>query len=231
MSISSDSHSNLMSALKVITVCLAIWLTPTIMIGIWTGWNSIFIDIAVLFSKAAVLSFGGAYAVLSYISQQAVMHYHWIGAEQMIDGLGLAETTPGPLIMVTEFVGYIAAYTRAKGVNPALAGAFGGLLTVWVTFLPSFLCVLAGAPYIEKLRKNVRLGAILSAITASVVGVILNLSVLFTYHTLFHAGRGFDWFAILSGFIYFVGIVKFKWPMIPVIIISTISGYLWKILL
>ncbi len=154
------------------------------MLGFWRGWNDTFIDIGILFSKAAVVTFGGAYAVLGYISQQAVSHYHWIMPEQMMDGLGLAETTPGPLIMVNQFVGYLAGYYHAQGLPPALGGAIGGLLTTWVTFIPSFMMIFLLAPYIETLRKNKKLGTALSAITASVVGVVLNLAVFFTHHTL-----------------------------------------------
>ncbi len=217
--------------LKIIAVCLPLWFLPVIFLGIWRGWNDIFVDIGVLFSKAAMVTFGGAYAVLAYISQQAVSHYGWLPAEQMIDGLGLAETTPGPLIMVTQFVGYLAAYTHAKGLQPAVAGAIGGLLTTWSTFVPCFMWIFAGAPYIERVRKNVKLGAALSAITAAVVGVILNLSVIFTNHVLLPVGKGFDWYAMSVSVIAFTGMIRFKWGMIPVIIGSALAGYIWKTLI
>lgn len=165
---------------KVLVVFLALWALPFVILGLWRGWHDTFIDIGVLFSKAAVVTFGGAYAVLSYIGQQAVGHYHWIMPEQMRDGLGLAETTPGPLIMVNQFVGYLAGYYHADGLPPALGGAIGGLFATWVTFIPSFLMIFLLAPYIETLRKNKKLGAALSAITAAVVGVVLNLAVIFT---------------------------------------------------
>jgi chromate transporter len=227
---SREDQANWKHSLKVIALCLPLWFFPVLFIGLWRGWGDIFIDIGVLFSKAAMVTFGGAYAVLAYIGQQAVGHYGWIHPEQMIDGLGLAETTPGPLIMVTQFVGYVAAYTNAKGLNPAVAGAIGGLLTTWVTFVPCFMWIFVGAPYIERVRKNVKLGAALSTITAAVVGVVLNLSVIFTYHVLLPEGKGFDWYALAAAVFAFVGMVRFKWGMVPVIIGSAIAGYAWKML-
>ena len=218
-------------SLKVISICLPLWFLPLVLLGLWRGWNDIFIDIGVLFSKAAMVTFGGAYAVLAYISQQAVNHYGWLLPEQMIDGLGLAETTPGPLIMVTQFVGYLAAYINAKGIHPAVAGAIGGLLTTWVTFVPCFMWIFVGAPYIERVRRNIKLGAALSAITAAVVGVVLNLSVIFSYHVLLPEGKGFDWYALSASSIAFVGMIYFKWGMIPVIICSAAAGFVWKMLL
>jgi chromate transporter len=212
---------------KVLVVFLALWTLPIVILGLWRGWNDIFIDIGVLFSKAAVVTFGGAYAVLGYISQQAVGHYHWIMPEQMMDGLGLAETTPGPLIMVNQFVGYLAGYYHAAGLPPALGGAIGGLLTTWVTFIPSFLMIFLLAPYIETLRKNKQLGTALSAITAAVVGVVLNLAVLFTYHTLVPDTGGFDWYALAASIFAFIGMQRFKWGMIPVIIGSAAAGFVW----
>ena len=215
-------------ALRVTAVCLTLWFSSLILIGLWRGWDDILVEIGVLFSKATVVTFGGAYAVLAYISQQAVGHYNWLTPEQMIDGLGLAETTPGPLIMVGQFIGYLAAYTNAQGIQPAVAGAIGGFLTTWVTFTPCFLWIFLGAPYIEKLRNNVKLGSALSTITAAIVGVILNLSVIFTYHVLLPEGQGFDWYALFASVVAFVGMIRFKWGMIPVIIGSALAGYIWK---
>jgi len=216
---------------KVLVVFLVLWSLPIVLLGLWRGWNDTFIDIGVLFSKAAVVTFGGAYAVLGYISQQAVGHYHWIMPEQMMDGLGLAETTPGPLIMVNQFVGYLAGYYHAQGLPPALGGAIGGLLTTWVTFIPSFMMIFLLAPYIETLRKNKKLGTALSAITASVVGVVLNLAVFFTYHTMVPDTGGFDWYALAAAVIAFVGMQRYKWQMIPVIAGSAAVGFVWKILI
>lgn len=216
---------------KVLLVFLVLWSLPIVLLGLWRGWNDTFIDIGVLFSKAAVVTFGGAYAVLGYISQQAVSHYHWIMPEQMMDGLGLAETTPGPLIMVNQFVGYLAGYYHAQGLPPALGGAIGGLLTTWVTFIPSFMMIFLLAPYIETLRKNKKLGTALSAITASVVGVVLNLAVFFTHHTLLPDAGGFDWYALAAAVIAFIGMMRYKWGMIPVIAGSALAGFIWKTML
>lgn len=228
---SKGDHANWKHSLKVIALCLPLWFVPLIFLGLWRGWTSVFVDIGILFSKAAMVTFGGAYAVLAYIGQQAVSHYGWIQPEQMIDGLGLAETTPGPLIMVTQFVGYLAAFTHAEGLRPAVAGAIGGLLTTWVTFVPCFLWIFVGAPYIEKVRKNVHLGAALAAITAAVVGVVLNLSVIFTYHVLLPEGKGFDWYSLTAIVTAFVGMARFRWGMVPVIIGSAIAGFIWKMVI
>ena len=216
---------------KVLVVFLVLWSLPIVLIGLWRGWNDTFIDIGVLFSKAAVVTFGGAYAVLGYIGQQAVSHYHWIMPEQMMDGLGLAETTPGPLIMVNQFVGYLAGYYHAQGLSPAVGGAIGGLLTTWVTFIPSFMMIFLLAPYIETLRKNKELGTALSAITASVVGVVLNLAVIFTHHTLVPDAGGFDWYALAASIMAFAGMQWFHWGMVPVIAGSAVAGFAWKILI
>ena len=217
-------------SLKVLTVCIIIWFLPIILLGLWRGWDDMFIDIGILFSKAALVTFGGAYSVLAYVSQQAVEHYGWLQPEQMIDGLGLAETTPGPLIMVNQFVGYVAAFTQAKGLSPGTAGAIGGLLTTWVTFAPSFLMIFLGAPYIERIRSNVRIGSALSVITAAVVGVVLSLGVNFAYHTLVPEHTGFDWYALIASLVTFAGMQFFKWGMIPVILGSALAGYGWKML-
>jgi len=225
-----DQQATWRHSLKVIAVCLPLWFLPVVALGLWRGWQDIFVKIGLLFSQAAMVTFGGAYAVLAYISQQAVGHYGWLQPEQMIDGLGLAETTPGPLIMVTQFVGYLAAYSHAAGLTPALAGLIGGLLATWVTFTPCFMWILVGAPYIEGLRKNVKLGAALSAITAAVVGVVLNLSVFFARHVLLPEAGGFDWYALVAALVAFVGLYRFKWGMIPVIIGSALAGLAWKML-
>ena len=227
---SKGRHANWRHSLKVIAICVPLWCFPLVFLGLWRGWNDIFVDIGILFSKAAMVTFGGAYAVLAYIGQQAVGHYAWIQPEQMIDGLGLAETTPGPLIMVTQFVGYLAAYTHAEGLRPAMAGVIGGLLTTWVTFVPCFMWIFVGAPYVEKVRRNVKLGAALSAITAAVVGVVLNLSVIFTSHVLLPEEKGFDWYALMASVVAFAGMVRFRWGMIPVIIGSAFAGYIWKLI-
>ena len=143
---------------------------------------------ALFFSKLAVVTFGGAYAVLAYMAQQAVETNGWLTAPEMVDGLGLAETTPGPLILVTQFVGFLAAFRDAAPFSPLVAGLIGAAMTLWVTFVPSMLWIFAGAPFIEQLRGNRNLAGALAAITAAVVGVILNLSVWFALHVLFGTG-------------------------------------------
>ena len=172
-------------ALKVSGIWLVLWLVPVCALLIAFGQDNVFSQIALFFSKMAMVTFGGAYAVLAYVAQQAVEHYHWLGPREMLDGLGMAETTPGPLIMVLQFVGFMAAYRDPGTLSPMLAGTLGGLLATWVTFTPCFLWIFLGAPFIEILRGNKGLAGALTAITAAVVGVILNLSVWFALHTVF----------------------------------------------
>jgi len=145
----------------------------------------VFSQIAIFFSKMAMVTFGGAYAVLAYVAQQAVENYGWLKPGEMLDGLGMAETTPGPLIMVLQFVGFMAAYRDPGALSPMLAGTLGGLLATWVTFTPCFLWIFLGAPFVETLRGNKALAGALSAITAAVCGVILNLAIWFAIHTIF----------------------------------------------
>ena len=164
---------------------LIAWGAPVAAAAIIFGPRHVFVDIGVFFSKLAVVSFGGAYALLAYMAQEAVQTYGWMTAPEMVDGLGLAETTPGPLILVTQFVGFLAAFREPAPFSPVMAGAIGAALTTWVTFVPSMLWIFAGAPFIERLRANRRLSGALAAITAAVVGVILNLSVWFALHVLF----------------------------------------------
>ena len=170
-----------------------------------------------------MVTFGGAYAVLSYIDQAAVHEYGWLEPGHMLDGLGLAETTPGPLIMVTEFVGYLGAFRNPGGLSPQVAGALGAAVTVWATFAPCFLWIFLGAPYIERLRGRRSLDAALSAITAAVVGVILNLAVVLALHTLFPDGS-FDPFALVLAVVCFVGITRGRWPDALVILGSALAG-------
>ena len=179
------ARPNVAWALRISAVFLALWLIPVALLLLAFGTGNVFADIAVFFSQMAVVTFGGAYAVLAYVAQQAVQHYGWLGPGEMLDGLGLAETTPGPLIMVTQFVGFLAAFRDPGAMNPYVAGTVGGLLTTWVTFVPCFLWIFLGAPFIERLRGNRALSGALAAITAAVVGVILNLAVWFGLHTLF----------------------------------------------
>ena len=172
-------------ALRVSAVWLALWLVPVIALLVTLGGTNVFSEIAVFFSKMAMVTFGGAYAVLAYVAQQAVENYGWLKPGEMLDGLGMAETTPGPLIMVLQFVGFMAAFRDPGTLPPMLAGTLGGLLATWVTFTPCFLWIFLGAPFIEVLRDNKALNGALSAITAAVVGVILNLAIWFALHTVF----------------------------------------------
>jgi chromate transporter len=176
--------------LKVATACLLLWAVPFVVASAVFGFENIAVRLYLFFTQAAFVTFGGAYAVLAYVNQAAVSA-GWITAVQAVDGLALAETTPGPLIMVLQFVGFMAAFRDAGGLPPMLAGTLGGLIATWVTFTPCFLWIFLGAPYMEKLRGNQALSAALSAITAAVVGVILNLAVWFALHVLFGEVRVF----------------------------------------
>jgi chromate transport protein ChrA len=177
--------------LQVAAVWLALWLIPVALLLWALGTSNVFSQIAVFFSKMAMVTFGGAYAVLAYVAQQAVEHYAWLKPGEMLDGLGMAETTPDPLIMVLQFVGFMAAFRDPGALSPMLAGTLGGLLATWVTFAPCFLWIFLGAPFIEKLRGNKAVSAALSAITAAVVGVVLNLAIWFAIHTVFRQCRRF----------------------------------------
>ncbi|WP_309089306.1 chromate efflux transporter [Phenylobacterium sp.] len=181
----AHARPNFRWAASVGGVLLAAWLLPVAALGLTLGWDHVFSEIAVFFSKMAVVTFGGAYAVLAYVAQEAVETYGWLRPGEMLDGLGMAETTPGPLIMVTQFVGFMGAYRNAAGLDPLAAGVLGGVLTTWVTFTPCFLWIFLGAPFVEALRGARALNGALSAISAAVVGVILNLAVWFGLHVLF----------------------------------------------
>jgi len=172
-------------AVTALLVGAALWCAPVAAAVLLFGAGHVFADIGLFFSKLAVVSFGGAYALLAYMAQQAVENYHWMSAPEMVDGLGLAETTPGPLILVTQFVGFLGAYRDAAPLSPVAAGVLGAALTTWVTFVPPMTLIFAGAPFVEQLRANQRLSGALAAITAAVVGVILNLTVWFALHVLF----------------------------------------------
>ena len=172
------------SALRAGATALALWLGPVALLLLTTGSGNVFADIALFFSKMAVVTFGGAYAVLAYVAQEAVGTYGWLQPGEMLDGLGMAETTPGPLIMVLQFVGFLGAFRQAGWDSALLAGTLGGLLTTWVTFAPCFAFIFLGAPYMERLRANRALSAALTAVTAAVVGVILNLAIWFAVHVI-----------------------------------------------
>ena len=172
-------------AMTLAIVCIALWIAPVALIAAWLGAQHVLTREGAIFGQTAVVTFGGAYAVLAYIGQRAVEELHWLRPGEMIDGLAMAETTPGPLIMVLQFVGFVAAFRYATPLDPWLSAVLGACLTTWVTFVPSFAFIFVGAPYVESLRQHRGLNAALSCVTAAVVGVILNLSVWFATHTLF----------------------------------------------
>jgi len=184
---------SLRRGLTILTVGVLAWAVPVVAVGLAFGWGSIFVDQGLFFSGAALVTFGGAYAVLAYVAQQAVAVYGWLLPGEMVRGLALAETTPGPLIMVVQFVAFVGAYRSPGSLNPWVAAVLASLLTTWVTFVPCFLFVLLGAPYVERLRSNHSLSAALTGITAAVVGVIANLAVYFALHTLFAATTMQSW--------------------------------------
>ena len=179
------AHPTASWTLRVLLAGAALWGLPVVLLLVTLGAQHVFTQEAVFFSKMAVVTFGGAYAVLAYMAQQAVERYGWLLPGEMVQGLALAETTPGPLILVLTYVGFLGAYRDPGALPPLLSGILGGSLSTWVTFVPCFLWIFLGAPYIERLRGNVWLGAALTAITAAVVGVILNLSIWFAIHVLF----------------------------------------------
>ncbi|MER8750469.1 chromate efflux transporter [Mesorhizobium sp. M1050] len=231
-------------SLKIATVCLLLWLAPVLALLVFLGQGNVFTDIAIFFSKMAMVTFGGAYAVLAYVAQQGVEHYGWLKPGEMLDGLGMAETTPGPLIMVTQFVGFMGAYRAPGMLSPLVAGTLGGLLTTWVTFVPCFLWIFLGAPFMETMRSNKALSAALSAITAAVVGVILNLAVWFALHVLFRELREVSWLGTtvdvpvfssvnLPSLVLTVGallaVFRFKIGMIPVLATCSVLGVLYGV--
>ncbi|SDH17233.1 Chromate transporter [Pelagibacterium luteolum] len=171
-------------AIRISAILMLLWLAPTLVLVAVVG-DNVFAAIALFFSQMAVVTFGGAHAVLAYVAQEAVQSYGWLAPGEMLAGLGMAETTPGPLIMVTQFVGFMGAFRDPGAMHPLLAGTLGGLLTTWVTFTPCFLWIFLGAPFVERLRENRALAASLSTITAAVVGVVLNLAVWFGLHVIF----------------------------------------------
>ena len=172
-------------ALKAAAVALFAWGLPVAALGVALGWDNSYSRIALFFSQTAIVTFGGAYAVLAYVAQQAVEHYGWLRPGEMLDGLGMAETTPGPLIMVLQFVGFMAAFREPGALPPYLAGALGGMIATWTTFAPCFFWIFLGAPFVERLRGVPALSGALAAIGAAVVGVILNLAIWFAVHAMF----------------------------------------------
>jgi chromate transporter len=228
-------------SLRVAAMWLLLWLVPVALLIVFLGQGNVFTQIAVFFSKMAMVTFGGAYAVLAYVAQQAVETYHWVQPREMLDGLGMAETTPGPLIMVLQFVGFMAAFRDPGALHPMIAGTLGGLLATWVTFTPCFLWIFLGAPFIEVMRGNRALAGALSAITAAVVGVILNLAIWFAIHTVFHStmpvrGVGFsfdapvlatvDPWALMLSIAAALAIFRFNFGMLQVLAACAAAGVL-----
>jgi chromate transporter len=228
----SPAHTqpSLSRSIKVTLIWLTLWFAPVIAVGWWLGWTHTLFKEGIFFSKAAVVTFGGAYAVLPYVTQQALFHYGWLKPGQMMDGLGLAETTPGPLIMVLQFVGFMGGWQHPHGLPPLFAATLGALLTTWATFTPCFLWIFLGGPYIEKLRGNIKLTTALSAITAAVVGVVLNLAVWFALKALFPNHHQLDWFALGLTIVALVGMLKWKWDVIPVVLVSGLLGLIYQTL-
>jgi chromate transporter len=187
--IPEHAHASLGRSLRVLAIWGTLWATPIAVLFATLGGSDVFTQIAVFFSKMAVVTFGGAYAVLAYVAQQAVDHYGWLRPGEMLDGLGMAETTPGPLIQVVQFVGFLAAYRQPGALTPWVAGTLAAVLTTWVTYVPCFLWIFLGAPYVERLRSSRVLRGALAAITAAIVGVVLNLTVWFSLHVLFGSVR------------------------------------------
>jgi len=236
------ARPNVAWSLKISSLFLALWLVPVALLYAGLGGDNVFTQIALFFSKMAVVTFGGAYAVLAYVAQEAVGTYHWVTPGEMLDGLGMAETTPGPLIMVTQFVGFLGAWRSPGPLNPVLAGTLGGLLTTWVTFTPCFLWIFFGAPFVEMLRANKALAAALGAVTAAVVGVILNLAVWFGLQVLFATLVKVYWLgatidvpvlasanvpSIVLAAAAAVAVFRFKFGMVPVLLASSLAGVIF----
>ena len=226
-------------------VLAGLWLGPTAVLLVALGPDHVFTTIATFFSQMAVVTFGGAYAVLAYVAQAGVEAYGWLAPGEMLDGLGMAETTPGPLIMVTQFVGFMGAYRDPGALSPLTAGVLGGLITTWVTFTPCFLWIFLGAPHIERLRGNRALSAALTAITAAVVGVILNLAVWFALHAVFREVGSFEGYglqvavprlasvdpaAALLAVAALVAVFRFNVGVIPLLAVASACGLaLWSV--
>ena len=226
----AHARPSLARAFKILIVSLALWSAPVVALVFWLGPDHTLFREAIFFSKAAMVTFGGAYAVLPYVAQKAVEQYGWLSAPQMLDGLGLAETTPGPLIMVLQFVGFLGGWNHPGALPPLLAATLGAFITTWTTFVPCFLWIFLGAPHIEQLRGNTKLNAALSAVTAAVVGVILNLAVSFGEQVLCPNLRGVDWFAVVVALGAFVVLWRWKWNVIVVVLSAGGLGLLFKLL-
>ncbi len=212
---------------KILAIGFALWLLPFVAVGLWRGFDSLHAQEYRYFTQAALVTFGGAYAVLAYVTQAlTTAPYNWLTQTQAVDGLALAETTPGPLIMVLQFIGFMAAWNNAGDMNQTASAITGALIVTYVTFLPSFLFIFVGAPYIEFLRGNKNLTGALSGVTAAVVGVILNLAIVFGAAVIFPNGLvgSVEWFAFAMSVAAFVALYKFKWNVLWVVLIGGLIG-------
>jgi chromate transporter len=229
-----SARPSMLRNLRMIGTFVVLWAVPVGAIWLWRGGEDVLVREALFFTGAAFVTFGGAYAVLSYISNVAVNDYGWLTADQMVQGLGLAESTPGPLIMVTQYVGFLGAWNKAPaGFDPLLYGTLGALLTTYVTFLPCFLFIFLLAPYIELLAGNRRIRAALTGVTAAVVGVIANLAVFFAGRVLFPDGvslGGLDVFALAVAVASFVVLQRFRVPIYVMVPAGALSGMVWTLL-
>ncbi|HEX2852061.1 MAG TPA: chromate efflux transporter [Opitutaceae bacterium] len=216
-------------AARIVALSCALWFAPVVAIAAWQGWDGMFARMGLFFSEAAMVTFGGAYAVLPYVAQQAVETHGWLTTPQMLDGLGLAETTPGPLIMVLQFVGFMGGWQHPGTLSPLLAATLGAALTTWVTFVPSFMFIFLGAPHLERLRGNRHASAALSAVTAAVVGVVLNLAVWFAWHVFRMQGGGWNGFAIAVALVAFLAQWRFKAGVVAIVLAGGLAGWLWSL--
>jgi chromate transporter len=227
--VSDGRQPSILRNLKLVSIFLVLWGVPVGAIYLWRGGGDVLLEGALFFTGAAFVTFGGAYSVLSYIADVAVNDYGWLTADQMVQGLGLAESTPGPLIMVTQYVGFLAAWKFSGPYPPLLYGTLGALTTTYVTFLPCFLFIFLAAPYIELLAENRWLQAALIGVTAAVVGVIANLAVFFGSRVLFPDG-GFDAFALVVAVVSFVVLQRFKAPIYLMVPAGALAGMVWTLL-
>jgi chromate transporter len=216
---------------RTVLIWSAIWALPMVLVLTLLGRDHVLWQIGSFFSQLAIVTFGGAYAVLAYMAQEAVNGFGWLSVGEMADGLGLAETTPGPLIMVTQFVGYLAAFRAPEPFSPLMAGVLGAALTTWVTFAPCFLWIFAFAPWIERMEQAARLKGALAAVTAAIVGVIGSLALWFGGHMLFPRfsnglpdWTSFNWQAGLLSLVCAVLLFRFKWGVLPVLGTAALSG-------
>ncbi len=229
----SNGRPSVLRNLRLLGIFLILWAVPVGALYVWRGGEDVLVSEALFFTGAAFLTFGGAYSVLSYVADVAVNGYGWLTADQMVQGLGLAESTPGPLIMVTQYVGFIGAWNDPGPYAPLLYGTLGALITTYVTFLPCFLFIFLLAPYIELLANDRRLRAILIGVTAAVVGVIANLAVFFATKVLFPDGvslAGLDVFALVVAVISFAILQRFKVPIYLLVPVGALIGMVWTLL-